>query len=510
MKNRSARAAAIDFTVSYPLWNYVPDGFRQNGLPALKGNVCVNVLFSGFDEYSREVFRCVSSCVQFLACGDERNDADVKSKADARNEEDVRNEAGVKNEADGRNEARGLAPFAIDYFAFCDEETADVAEEEFCRGFYRYREFLSGVGGKENEYLPIAPTPFSFSFVRGKRRSGVVEKLRRISEIGKSSLNIVVIGNGNVEDDGADERAVREAAEKLSDRSCDSDRSGDSGDFSAAADGFTEASGDFTKADFRTVVFRLSDGRWKCAFDSFAADAAEGCAENVNSWGYRSVNGISGSGESGGALEPLDEEFGRVRRFAAYRNALYVKEKQSREGKFVPFEEILGKTLDEKIDMFGRDMQSVCAFSGLVFYCSALGFDVVKDENPKKRRKNETAAIGKSAFAALRDIFVTCEHYRWNACMIVNGYVPANKDEILNGIATVDGAKVYTNGTDKQAGKHGNLTTFSGLELFADMISERDGVPVRKVEVKTFDAQLIDNADELFAFSGLKIVRRAR
>ena len=94
--------------------------------------------------------------------------------------------------------------------------------------------------------------------------------------------------------------------------------------------------------------------------------------------------------------------------------------------------------------------------------------------------------------------------------MITDGYVPAKKEEILRGVRVTDGKEVHTNGTDKGTKKHGNLTTFSGLDIFADMISERDGVSAEKADVKAFDAQLIDDADELFAFSGLKIVRIAR
>lgn len=508
MKNRSARAAAIDFTAAQPLWNYVPDGFRQDGLPILKRGVRINVLFSGFNEFSREAFRYSASCIQFLTPeSDERSGyADMYGE-----KRGGLADRGGKGEEFGKERKDRFVPFAIDYFAFCDEKTADAAEAEFENGFYRYRDFLSDIGrnadgsaassenagdavGKSaDEYLPIAPMPFFFSFIRGKSRGSVADKLENLSESGKPSLNIVFIGNEKRADDDEDERRVREAAEKISARVRDS--SGSGGSF---------GSGDSEKAEekFRTVVFRLTDGRWKCVYDSFPESFGEKCVRSEISDGSGFAGGVFG-------FEKVEDECERVRRFAAYRNALYIKEKQKREGKFVSFEKILGKTLAEAGDALGDDRQSVCAFSGLVFYCAALGLAVAKDENRTICPKNvgSDGGIGKEAFAKFREIFALCEHYRWNACMITDGWVPAKKQEILRGIRTVGGKGVYTNGTDKETKKHGNLTTFSGLDIFADMISERDGVSAEKADVKAFDAQLIDDADELFAFSGLKIVR---
>ena len=521
MKNRSARAAAIDFTAAQPLWNYVPDGFRQEELPILKRGVRINVLFSGFNEFSREAFRYLTSCVQFLSPESDERFGYADTYGEKRG--GLADCGGEKGEEFGKERKDRFIPFAIDYFAFCDEKTADAAEAEFEKGFYRYRDFLSDVGrnadgsavssknageavGKSaDEYLPVAPMPFSFSFIRGKNRGGVADKLENLSESGKPSLNIVFIGNEKLADDDEDERRVREAAEKISARLCDSPGSGDPSGSDDSGNLF--GSGDSKKAEekFRTVVFRLTDGRWKCVYDSFPESFGKKCVRSEISDGRGFAGGVFG-------FEKVEDECERVRRFAAYRNALYIKEKQKREGKFVPFEEILEKTLGEAGDALVDDGQSVCAFSGLVFYCAALGLAVAKDENQKICPKivGSNGGIGKEAFAKFREIFALCEHYRWNACMITDGYVPAKKQEILRGIRTVGGKGVYTNGTDKETKKHGNLTTFSGLDLFADMISERDGVSAKKADVKAFDAQLIDDADELFAFSGLKIVRIPR
>ena len=515
MKNRSARAAAIDFTAAYPLWNYVPDVFRQEGLPILKRGVRINVLFSGFNEFSREAFRYSASCIQFLTPESDERFGYADRYGEKRG--GLADCGGEKGEEFGKERKDRFVPFAIGYFAFCDEKTADAVEAEFEKGFCRYRDFLSDIGRNADgaasseragdavaetadEYLPIAPMPFSFSFIRGKKRGGVADKLENLSESGKPSLNIVFIGNEKREDDDADERRVREAAEKISARvrrdSSGSGGSRDSGD-----------SCDSEKAEekFRTVVFRLTDGRWKCVYDSFPESFGGKCVRSEFSDNSGFAGGVFG-------FEKVEDECERVRRFAAYRNALYIKEKQKREGKFVSFEEILGKTLAEAGDALGDDRQSVCAFSGLVFYCAALGLAVAKDENRTNCPKTvgSDGGIGKEAFAKFREIFALCEHYRWNACMITDGYVPAKKEEILRGVRVTDGKEVHTNGTDKGTKKHGNLTTFSGLDIFADMISERDGVSAEKADVKAFDAQLIDDADELFAFSGLKIVRIAR
>ena len=55
----------------------------------------------------------------------------------------------------------------------------------------------------------------------------------------------------------------------------------------------------------------------------------------------------------------------------------------------------------------------------------------------------------------LRKNLAVQEHYRWNAFMICNGFVPATRDQILAGRAKDYSLRI-----------HGNLTPFEGLFEF--------------------------------------------
>lgn len=97
------------------------------------------------------------------------------------------------------------------------------------------------------------------------------------------------------------------------------------------------------------------------------------------------------------------------------------------------------------------------------------------------------------------------EHQRWNAFMIMRGFIPAAKEEILN---EVNREGQYTNGKNYAMRHHGNLTTFDGLAEFRQMISKRDTLPEESCDVIKYDYQLLDGAWWLLHQSGFAIVKR--
>lgn len=97
------------------------------------------------------------------------------------------------------------------------------------------------------------------------------------------------------------------------------------------------------------------------------------------------------------------------------------------------------------------------------------------------------------------------EHHRWNAFMIMKGFIPATKKEILN--ETDMGGK-HINGKNYAMRHHGNLTTFNGLETFRKMLAERDSVPEENYDVIKYDYQLLDGAWWLLDKNGFKIIER--
>ena len=97
------------------------------------------------------------------------------------------------------------------------------------------------------------------------------------------------------------------------------------------------------------------------------------------------------------------------------------------------------------------------------------------------------------------------EHQRWNAFMILKGFIPATKEEILS---ETDADGKYTNGRNYAMRHHGNLTTFDGLEIFRKMLAKRDMLPEENFDVMKYDYQLLDGAWRLLNDNGYEIIER--
>lgn len=102
------------------------------------------------------------------------------------------------------------------------------------------------------------------------------------------------------------------------------------------------------------------------------------------------------------------------------------------------------------------------------------------------------------------------EHLRWNAYMILQGFVPAELETIQTDRVWNDKKKkeVYSNGKSYALRRHGNLTTFEGLEEFRRLVAERDGCSEEDADVIKYDYQLLDGAWWLLNEMGYGIVRR--
>ena len=97
------------------------------------------------------------------------------------------------------------------------------------------------------------------------------------------------------------------------------------------------------------------------------------------------------------------------------------------------------------------------------------------------------------------------EHERWNSFMISHGMVPSTLEQIQNE-KRADGK--FTNGKNYAVRRHGNLTTFEGLETFRKMVAERDGESEASCDVIKYDYQILDDAYWLLTRLGYKIVKK--
>jgi hypothetical protein len=100
------------------------------------------------------------------------------------------------------------------------------------------------------------------------------------------------------------------------------------------------------------------------------------------------------------------------------------------------------------------------------------------------------------------------EHYRWNSFMITQGFIPATIEQIKNETIVENGSLKHTNGKNYYMRRHGNLTTFAGLERFAQIVSQRNDIPLIEADVISYDYQIMDDAYWLITASKKKIVRR--
>lgn len=106
-----------------------------------------------------------------------------------------------------------------------------------------------------------------------------------------------------------------------------------------------------------------------------------------------------------------------------------------------------------------------------------------------------------------RNIMAVQEHFRWNAHMLVCGFVPADIKTIVNETAERDGKTVNTNGKSFERRRHGNLTTFDGLTEFARLVSERDNIPIETADVIKYDFMIMDGACRIAERCGCYITK---
>ena len=146
--------------------------------------------------------------------------------------------------------------------------------------------------------------------------------------------------------------------------------------------------------------------------------------------------------------------------------------------------ELKGLSYDEYMSIYAKnDMPETVAYSEGKTY--GIRYPAAFKES---RRKN----------------LAVLEHYRWNAFMIMNGFIPAAKDIIET---EKDENGKYTNGKSYSIRRHGNLTTFDGLYEFRKLVAKRDKVSETEKDVIKYDFQLLDGAYNLLNDNGFKIVK---
>lgn len=107
--------------------------------------------------------------------------------------------------------------------------------------------------------------------------------------------------------------------------------------------------------------------------------------------------------------------------------------------------------------------------------------------------------------SVIRRNLMFMEHMRWNAFMICNGYVPSTRTQILE--PSRDGG-IGKKGKCHEERRHGNLTTYDGLDEFVRILHDKFGVEMEELDVKKYDAMFMDKCPALFPVAGLGIRKR--
>lgn len=98
---------------------------------------------------------------------------------------------------------------------------------------------------------------------------------------------------------------------------------------------------------------------------------------------------------------------------------------------------------------------------------------------------------------SLRENLAKLEHQRWNAFMISKGCIPSTIEQIKNN----DSKRLDLR-------RHGNITTFEGLEEFRKIVAKITNKSEEEVDVIRYDYQIMDDLVWLLNKNGFKIVKR--
>lgn len=102
----------------------------------------------------------------------------------------------------------------------------------------------------------------------------------------------------------------------------------------------------------------------------------------------------------------------------------------------------------------------------------------------------------------IRNNLMFTEHMRWTAFMICNGYVPSTREQIRK--KDEPGKK----GKCHEERRHGNITTYDGLDEFARIVSEVFNNKPEDNDVKQFDAMIMENCPTILGMMGLGIKKK--
>lgn len=333
-------------------------------------------------------------------------------------------------------------PAFVKYTAVCKSEEHAATESGLSDGFYRYKSFLNGLSETEqSKYLPVVPLFYDIAF-KDAEGDLVAATLKAAEEILLDKNNFLFVF---IED---------------------------------------------TELDFVNGIGETNEN--VVIFCRITSPEKSDLPQRKNLFYYGDYTGEN--------LSEIPDKRA-IAAFIAARNILYDASFDGFNGDFIQ-QEIIEKA-------YG-DVQNICACIGLINYLASMNFFVVDEkvcsddfdiDGEFEKVYYAELGNGESGVSSAREIIGRCEHYRWFACMINCGYVPAKISDIICG-KKASGAG-FSNGKDVEKKTHGNLTDIQGLEMFSGLVAARDGEEQK--DLAELDLQLTDNALYLINAMGYKL-----
>ncbi len=432
---------ANDFADKYPLTKFMTAREIDYDHATVREDVALNVVMIGFGKTNQQVFLTSVADSQFL-----------------------------------RRTQEGLSAKRVRYHIYDKKDSRN--DKNLNHNYFRYRELLRQIKGRESEYLPLPEEPAEVSFFKTDiNDERFYASLREsLSGNGKKAYNYIVLAFGT---DVQNLDLADKIAAKLREW------------------GESETTHVFVKIRSRTL------------------------SEKVISREYQEEDGFLTFGEEAEAVYDIGRIVGeKAEKMAWMRHLTYTAEYM--DGKDPA--EIRRAALS---GWFGplRQMQreaNVSACLNLRAKLHLLGFDYVPKSSAgepaeeaflekytagdpircmegglkdKKRIEYRNEDFSRDS---VRKTFAVQEHQRWNACMIAAGIVPSTKAQIAE----------ENNGKRLDLRRHGCITTFDGLIEFRKIVAERTGRSEEETDVIRYDYQLMDDALWLLGSNGYKIVRK--
>ena len=449
------KKAVVDFVEKYPFTAFMDDRHIDYDTSLLRDGVDVNALLVGFGNTNRHAFLLSVANNQFLCRG-----------------------------ANGSPELK-----QVNYHIFDKIDAKN--DKNLNHSYYRYKIKLPTM--REDEYLPLPALPAKETYYKMDiNNEEFYSNIKKIVTASKNDVNFIIIAYGN-DLDNID--LAQKLAEKRSEWGLDN-----------------------------LVIFvktrrehkeSMLEGVENCYFFGNEEETVYNIDKIVNNSFYNmaqmrnEIYDLEYNITHNKNLV-LDEAHIEENHLASYKQWYVSKSQFERDNSMYCCLSLRSKLHLMGLDYLPADDGSAAGLSEEEY------FEIYARGDMPKSEKYKALINGKKIYDYTLDFpdskrknLAILEHYRWNSFLISRGMVPATVEQIKDEKIVLENGKVkFTNGKSYALRRHGNLTSFEGLEEFRRMVAKRDGCDELEADVIKYDYQLLDDAHWLLEKNGYKIVKR--